>query len=478
MKKATLWQLASNAIALLLGMGQLAILARLLDVSAFGVIAIVWVVIYISQAVADAGMSNYLIYKQDVTRVVNSTIFWISVGLGLSVSIAIWLCSEMVASVYDQPELGFLIKMTSIHFILIGVSSQLQTRFLKDFKHITLAKIEIVSKAIGIISSIILALFYPQAWVIIAGLIINTACKALLLWVLSNKEWRPTFQFSYSEAKLGFNYGVYQMGGQVLNQVRGNLDTLLLASFLSASSLGIYTLAKSIVVKPSQVVLPAVYKLMLPFIAKHQNNREKLLLSLNQSHYWLAAAMCFIYGTFIVLSSPFIEWFYGVGYEEMQAVFVPLAIFWLLRSVGGAFVGASCQAIGQTKREFNWNIFSFIANTGITAIAAQYGSVTLAWSLVAMQLVVLPVIHRYVFDALFKWDAKYYALPILTSAALSFTLLLSFDWIWRLFVTVDLPFLHVFAVSSASIPIYYLLLCLATRKQGYFPKIQELRAKL
>ena len=231
------------------------------------------------------------------------------------------------------------------------------------------------------------------------------------------------------------------MGGQILNQLRGNLDTLLLASFLSPASLGIYSLAKSITIKPSQVLLPAVYKLMLPYIAKHQNKPTALMTVLSKVQYWIAAILSLIYGILIFLAEPFIDWFYGAGYEEMYAVFVPLSLFWFLRSVGGVFVGAACQALGQTKREFNWNVISFILNVTVTSVSVQFGSVILAWSLVIMQILSLPIIHYYIFKPLFNMPRSSYFSPILVTMFSISIIVIPMNYTWNFFIKSDFLFI-------------------------------------
>lgn len=477
MKKATIWQFSANIIALLLGMGQLAILARLLDVSAFGVIAIVWVVIYISQAISDAGMSNYLIHKQTISTTTNSTIFWVSLCLGGTVAVVVGIVSPYIALWYQQPELELLIKLTSFHFIFTGLSSQLQARYLLDFKHVILAKVEIVSKIVGISCSILCAIYYPEAWVIVVGLVVTTATKTILLWLCAQSDWYPRFYFSKQEAKKGIQYGSYQMGGQILNQLRGNIDTLLLASFLSPASLGIYSLAKSITIKPSQVLLPAVYKLMLPYIAKYQDKPTALVGRLSQVQYWVAATLSLIYGVLVFLAEPFIDWFYGSGYEEMYAVFVPLSLFWFLRSVGGVFVGSACQALGQTKREFNWNVISFILNVIVTSIAVQFGSVVLAWSLVIMQILLLPFIYCYIFKPLFNMPKENYFSPILVTMFSIAVIVIPINYTWNIAIKNNFLFLNLSLVTLLAIPCHYLFLKKLTSKYSYFPALSELRAK-
>jgi O-antigen/teichoic acid export membrane protein len=56
-KKAALWQTSSSIVNLVLGMLQVAVLARLLDASDFGIMAIIMVVISISQVFSDLGLN-------------------------------------------------------------------------------------------------------------------------------------------------------------------------------------------------------------------------------------------------------------------------------------------------------------------------------------------------------------------------------------------------------------------------------------
>ena len=63
------WTTFSTVITTILQLLQLAILARFLDPSAFGLMALVMVVVGFSQAFLDMGISNAIIHKQEIKKI-------------------------------------------------------------------------------------------------------------------------------------------------------------------------------------------------------------------------------------------------------------------------------------------------------------------------------------------------------------------------------------------------------------------------
>ncbi|WP_155483756.1 oligosaccharide flippase family protein, partial [Vibrio campbellii] len=57
------------------------------------------------------------------------------------------------------------------------------------------------------------------------------------------------------------------LGGQLLNQIRGNIDNAILGSIMGLSSLGVYSMAKQLIVKPTIIVAPIMQKVVLPVLA-------------------------------------------------------------------------------------------------------------------------------------------------------------------------------------------------------------------
>lgn len=63
----------------------LAVLARLLSPSDFGLMGIIMVVIGFAQAFADMGISNAIIHRQDATKDQLSSLYWLNILAGVIV---------------------------------------------------------------------------------------------------------------------------------------------------------------------------------------------------------------------------------------------------------------------------------------------------------------------------------------------------------------------------------------------------------
>ncbi|MBL1822834.1 lipopolysaccharide biosynthesis protein, partial [Klebsiella pneumoniae] len=82
---------------------------------------------------------------------------------------------------------------------------------------------------------------------VIYGLIINSFARLFLMSLLGDKSWRPTFEFNSAICKPVFKYGIFQLGSQILNQFRTQLDVIVIGKMLGADSLGLYSLAKDLI---------------------------------------------------------------------------------------------------------------------------------------------------------------------------------------------------------------------------------------
>ena len=77
------WTTLSTIILTVFQLLQLAVLARFLDPTAFGLMALVMVAIGFLQAFADMGISNAIIHKQNISTKQLSTLYWINIVSGV-----------------------------------------------------------------------------------------------------------------------------------------------------------------------------------------------------------------------------------------------------------------------------------------------------------------------------------------------------------------------------------------------------------
>lgn len=457
MINAAKWQVASNLVNLMVGLLQLFLLARVFDSGDFGLIAILMVVINISQAFSDMGMSNYLVYRQKISSVLNSTVFWNSLLVGVALCAIITISAPSIASFYEQEELTILIRFCSLNFIIIALGSQLQSRFLLEFKLKQIALFEIMAKPVGLIVTISCAFNNAGVISVVCGLLAASSLKSMLLWYVSATSWKPKFEFCLEEAQKGWSYGLYQVGGKFLNQLRGNIDTMLLGILLSVGDLGYYSMAKELVTKPAAFLSPIIQRLFLPLFASKQNSLKQLNKSVYHSHYYVILLVIAIYMPVIALAEMLVNWFYGAEHLFVAQLLVPLGLFWMVRTLGGALVPALTQGLGFTKREFYWNLIMFLITPPVIWLFAQQGAKSLAWGLFVMQLTLFPVVFKYFHNSLAKLSLPQFILPILKAVFSSIFALSICYLLFEALLPERLYFIKLIVISTFSSLIYYIL---------------------
>jgi len=455
-KNIVKWQTISSVVVFLLALLQVGILARLLDLSAFGLVAIVMVVVNISQVLSDLGMANYLVYRQQISETLNSTVFWLCFLSGCLLCLILTLASPFIADLYDKPDIAFLLPVSAIAFLPISLSSQLQSRYICEFKLNDIAKFDVISKVIGTIVAISTAYIGMGAISILLGGLAANVVKCILIWWNAEKAWRPKWQFSKVEAKNAWAYGVYQIGSQLINQFRANLDTLILGFYIDSAHLGAYTLAKQLIQKPADFVLPIVRKVSLPLLASSQSNMDNMRLLVRKAHTYVAALLILPYVLLCFLSEEVVQFMYGVDKLQVALFIIPLSLFWLFRSIGGALVGSLTQGLGKTKIDFYWNL-SVLALFGLLCIVlAPYGAYLLAWGLAILQGILMNVVFFVFYKRIISLKYQWYISPILI-----FSLLSIFSVVFSVFLFRSIPveinyLLYTALVCGLSTVIYYL----------------------
>ncbi|VUS83948.1 Teichuronic acid biosynthesis protein TuaB [Klebsiella huaxiensis] len=373
-KGQAVWLLGANLFSAILQIVQISILARTLELHELGVLAMVNTVLALAMVLQDMGMSSYIVYKQDITRSQQSTIYWINLFLSVLTGVIVFFVSFPVSNFYDMPKLEPLIMLASINFLFLGSLSQYQAHYIKAKKMVLLSQIEMTAKFLSFIF-VVWAIYNTglRTSAVIIGLILNAMLRLVFMSWLGEKEWRPLFVFDKKIVRDVFKYGIYQLGSQIINQLRTQLDVIIVGKILGGESLGLYSLAKDLVLQPLKLITPVINRLALPRFAEVQNNKAKLSKAFLNGTFIIAtlSSVAFI---FIYLFSPIIvSLLYGKQRLMIVDILPFMLLFGTLRPMGG-LTGAIAQANGKTNIEFYWNVVAGIAVLIVTSSIFFYSS--------------------------------------------------------------------------------------------------------
>lgn len=380
------WSTASSIVVSLTQLLQIVILSKILSPADFGLMAIIVFLLNFSQIFLDLGLSNAIIYKQNLSQKQLSTLYFINIIIGFFVFLVVYSCSGLIASFYKEDKLKHLIEIISIAFFIIPFGQQYQALLRKELVFKSIAIRDIISRTVGFFATIMFAINGMGVLSLVYGNLIYNGLGTFLLIITGRRLFNPSFEFSIQSIQELLNFGFFQMGEKIVNFLNKEIDTLIIGRLLGMESLGIYNIAKDFISKPYQIINPIITKVSFPVMAKfQQNNRKIKLIYLNTlENLSLINSIIFIFSFFFAKDIVMVVF----GNEWISAVEILriLSIYMLIRSIGNP-VGALQLALGKASLGFYWNLALLLLIPLFVYFGSYFDLMGVAYSLLFSQIV-------------------------------------------------------------------------------------------
>ncbi len=417
------WTTLATGINTGLRMLQLLILARFLSPEDFGLMSMIWIIVGFIQIYTDFGVSSAIIHRQDTTPNQLSTLYWLTILVGLVTFAIVWIGTPLVVYVFHEPRLIPLLHVAAVVFLITPWGQQFQILLQKELKFNLLARLEIISTVSGVVITILLAALGHGVWSLVLGLIATESVKTLLLFLFSWNEYRPGFHFSRRHLKGYLSFGLYQMGERSVNYLGQRFDQLLIGSILGAQTLGYYNFAYNLVIQPVSRINPIVTRVAFPVFSKMQGDNNRL----KSGYLKVISLLTTINAPLLIglaISAPVaIPLVFGAKWTNSIILVQILSLVALIRSVGNP-VGSLQLAKGRADLGFKWNfILLFIYIPTIYLGGKLGGAVGIALSMLVLQIFLLVPAYFYLIRTLIGKCAREYFTemlkPIMISAEMA-----------------------------------------------------------
>ncbi|MBC3788220.1 MOP flippase family protein [Spirosoma utsteinense] len=372
------WMSASTAISTILQFGQVAVLARLLEPSVFGIVSVSTLMIAFFNIFANLGFSNSIIYKQEEDRQVLSTIYLLNLILGLVIGVVVFFSWPLVVGYYKEPRLEQVIKLSSLYFIIVYVGQLYLFLLQKELRFKAVASIDITGTVAGTLVTVVLAFNGFAELSLIYGQLAQQTAKSILQMVYGAGLFSPTLTFDLSLIKDHLRFGLYNVGDGIVGFIQANSDNILVGGMLGVKQLGYYTLASQLAVFPIARLSPIVLQVAYPILARLKGDTGEL----KKSYLTILDLLSYVNlpllaGLFITADSV-VPLFYGPGWEPtilLIRIFVFVSIFTFL--INPLFTLAFSK--GKPKLLFYLNLITlFIKVPLVYLFAQQWGVVGIA----------------------------------------------------------------------------------------------------
>lgn len=250
------------------------ILARLLAPREFGLVGMLAIFIAVSQSLVDSGFSVALIRKKSCSDADLSTVFYFNLLLSILIYAALFLCAELIANFFDEPQLVPLVKILGLGIILNAFGIIQQTILTREINFKVQTYVTLISSITSGVVAIVMAMSGFGVWSLVALTLVRFGLNSLLLWMWS--KWKPLLLFSTKSFKELFGFGAKIMIAGLIDTIYQNIYYVIIGRYFSAQELGFYTRADQFRNLPSRNIMTVIQRVSFPVLASIQDHPQRL----------------------------------------------------------------------------------------------------------------------------------------------------------------------------------------------------------
>lgn len=268
------WRFAERCGAQLVAFIVSVVLARILDPSAYGTIALITVFTTILQVFVDSGLGNALIQKKNADDVDFSTVFYTNIVFCTVLYLLIFITSPFIAAFYKDMTMVPLIRVLSLTVLISGVKNVQQAYVSKNmlFKRFFFSTLG--GTIVAAVAGIVMAMNGFGVWALVAQQVINLLIDTCILWV--TVKWRPKKVFSFERLKGLFSYGWKLLVSSLLDTVYNDLRQLIIGRMYSSNDLAFYNKGKQFPNLVVNNINTSIDSVLLPSMANVQDDKEHI----------------------------------------------------------------------------------------------------------------------------------------------------------------------------------------------------------
>ncbi|MEG0890842.1 MAG: MOP flippase family protein [Bacteroidales bacterium] len=384
--KGVRWTSFSTIILAITQLITIAVLARFLAKSDFGLMAIVMVVKGFADLFMDLGITVAILHKQNITTNEYSSLYWMNMAIGFVIYFILCLITPFIASFYQEMELLKLIPLMCLAIPISSIGRQQKTMLQKELYFKDIAIVDIISSVLSLCIAIYFAMTDWGIYALVFSNLMRYTLSNIIYFFIGIKKVPVECHFQFKETMPFFKIGMYNTGGQVINYFSTSFDVLIIGKLLGSDSLGIYNLAKELVIKPSSVVAPIITRVVTPLFSKMQNEKKTLLTYFFSMQKIIANINAYIYLGIFILAHPIVNLYYGKGYDTCVPIVGILALYYMLREYGQP-MSMVCIAKGRTDIDMWWNVLMLFIFPAFVTIGALESIKAVSISLLLLNIV-------------------------------------------------------------------------------------------
>ncbi|MEP1202156.1 oligosaccharide flippase family protein [Pseudophaeobacter sp.] len=350
------------------------VLTRILFPEAFGLMALVQVVMIGLNMFSDLGLRMSIIQnKRGDDPFYLDTAWVLQIGRGVLLWVLTCALAAPMAMFYDAPLLAQLLPVVGITAVLQGFNS---TKMATAGRHLALGRltvIEIGARVVGLVVLVALALWLESVWALVIGGLV----APLLIMIFSHTSLpgrRNRFVFDRSSAGELISFGKFIFLSTISGFLVAHADRAVLGKFISLSDLALYNIAFFLATLPRAVMNKLLDKVLFPLYSRVlEDVTPERMAKLAKARLLIVGCTIAMTTALAICGNWLVTLLYDPRYEAAGPILVLLALSPLSWFVGGGYAMMNL-AHGHSGRFAGQLVASAaVRTTLLIVLVTQYG---------------------------------------------------------------------------------------------------------
>ena len=353
------------------------ILARILNVDDYGIVALVSIFTSILSVFVTSGLNDALVQKKDADDLDFSTVFYFNIVMCLTMYAMMYFGAPLIAVFFNRPNAVPYIRVLSLILVFGGIKN-IQCAYVARnllFKRFFFATLSGTVIAAGV--GIWMALYQYGAWALIVQNLVNTTIDTIILWL--TVKWRPKKMFSFARLRELFAFAWKLLVSALIDVVYSRLYQLVIAKKYDDEALAYYNKGDTFPNLLVTSINAATDSVLLPVMSEAQDNPERVKAMTRRAISFSSFVIMPMMMGLAVCSESFVHWI-------LLEKWMPAVPFIRIFCFGYAFYCVhtanlnAIKALGRSDLFLKLEIIKKCMGIVILLISMQYGVMAMAYS--------------------------------------------------------------------------------------------------
>jgi O-antigen/teichoic acid export membrane protein len=266
-------KLIGQGATFILRLLYIVVVARLLNPTEFGLVAMVTAVTGVYDLFRDGGLSAAAVQQVSITAEQKSTLFWINMLIGTGLMLTCLLTAPVLVRFYDEPRLLWVTIALSTGFVFSAAGAQHAAILQRELRYVALTVIDVIGVFLSTTVAVAMAALGYGYWSLVVSAIVLPAGNTLMMWLVV--PWKPGPPRRDAGITSMLRFGGTVTLNSLVVYVAYNVDKVLIGRFWGPDALGLYSRACQLINIPTSQLNAAIGGVAFAALSRLQDERAR-----------------------------------------------------------------------------------------------------------------------------------------------------------------------------------------------------------